>query len=108
MWFMWTLVIQTHNAFVQQRHTERRPVPQCLNRLLEFIVMCNYVKSEKALPYPRLAYKSECGFMLAVMEGFEFDSHENSNGTQRFSVRSNRVALPKGKCMKCGNIITNT
>ncbi len=30
-----------YNAFVQQRHTERRPVPQCLNRLLEFIVMCN-------------------------------------------------------------------
>jgi len=57
-------------------------------------------------PYPRLAYESECGFQLAVMEGYEFDTHKNSNATQTFSTRSNRIAEPKGNCMKCGESIT--
>jgi len=70
--------------------------------------MCIYTASKKELPYPRLAYESNCGFQLAIVEGYEFDNHKNSNDTQTFSTRTKRIAKPKGKCMKCGESIVNT
>lgn len=68
---------------------------------------CNYSKDDRQeLPYPREAYLSDCGFILTLIEGYEFDTC-NDIGGKSFSTRSNRLALPGGKCMKCGNTITN-
>jgi len=64
--------------------------------------MCVYKKSSKELPFPRILYAAECGYQLAIMEGYEFNNSKNSNGTQEFSVRSSRLNLPSGKCNKCG------
>ena len=68
--------------------------------------MCKYVKDDNQdAPYPRVSHTSECGFRLVLLEGYEFDSRKDCGGSG-FSERSNRIAKPTGKCMKCKEAIT--
>lgn len=58
------------------------------------------IDKSKDLPYPRVAYICQCGFQMAVLEGYEWDTTQDTGGNN-FSTRSNRLALPKGVCMGC-------
>jgi len=68
---------------------------------------CTYRKCSNDLPYPRVKYISNCGYQLAIMEGYEFQTHKNSNGASVFSERTNNLNLPKGICQKCSLVIFN-
>lgn len=66
--------------------------------------MCKYTIEKDAAPYPRVKYNAECGYQLAIMEGYEFDSTKSCGGTP-FSTRSERLNLPTGNCRKCATEI---
>ena len=67
--------------------------------------MCKYEKAASVLPDKRKEYMSAGGFSLVIIDGYEYDTYTNSNGAQKYSVPSDRLNLPKGKCMKCGSNI---
>jgi len=52
-----------------------------------------YLQSEKELPFPRkLWICKECGFELALMQGYNPDFNSPDYGA---------IVTPKGKCLKC-------
>lgn len=67
--------------------------------------MCKYVISKREAPYPRVRYDSACGFQLVQMEGYEFETQKDSGGGT-FSIRTDKLWYPVGKCMKCGELIS--
>ena len=59
------------------------------------MTLCSYTKTENA-PYPRVEYKSDCGFILVKTEGYNSDFNSEDFG---------ELIHPKGVCLKCKNRI---
>jgi len=56
-----------------------------------------YKQTENKLPYPRVEWKCECGFRLALMQGYNPDWNSDDYG---------KLVHPSGKCMKCNGEIS--
>jgi len=59
--------------------------------------VCEYsLDTENIAPWPRLNYRSICGFRLCEINGYK---------TDEFCNPSNEIKTLAGKCMKCGKPI---
>ena len=59
--------------------------------------MCKYKEDKDGAPYPRVRYKTECGFDVVILAGYK---------SNEFGRRTDSLSLPTGSCMKCGDEIT--
>ena len=51
-----------------------------------------YTQTNDEIPYPRVKWECECGFILALMQGYNPDYKSDDYG---------KLVHPSGKCMKC-------
>jgi len=54
---------------------------------------CSYrMIKDSGIPFPRVLYKSDCGYELCIIEGYERDKD--------YGI-TDKLALPSGECRKC-------